>query len=112
MLNDVTLHIAAGETLALVGSSGGGKTTLSQLIPRFYDVTDGAILVDGKDVRTVTQESLRRNIGVVQQDVFLFADSIEENIRYGRLDATEEEIREAAKLAEIYDDIMTLLTPH
>lgn len=108
VLNDVTLHIKAGETIALVGSSGGGKTTLSQLIPRFYDVTDGAIYVDGKDVRQVTQESLHRNIGVVQQDVFLFADSIEENIRYGRLDATEAEIRKAAKLAEIYDDIMEM----
>ncbi|WP_303857436.1 ABC transporter ATP-binding protein [Aminicella lysinilytica] len=108
VLNDVTLHIREGETLALVGSSGGGKTTLSQLIPRFYDVTDGAVYIDGKDVRTVTQESLHRNIGVVQQDVFLFADSIAENIRYGRLDATEEEIVEAAKMAEIYDDIMDM----
>ena len=108
VLNDVTLHIREGETLALVGSSGGGKTTLSQLIPRFYDVTDGTVYIDGKDVRSVTQESLHRNIGVVQQDVFLFADSIAENIRYGRLDATEDEIVEAAKMAEIYDDIMDM----
>lgn len=88
ILTDIDLHIHPGETLALVGSSGGGKTTLSQLIPRFYDVTKGAILVDGQDVRDVTQTSLHNNIGVVSQDVFLFADSIAENIRYGKLDAT------------------------
>ncbi len=108
ILHDVTLNIAPGEMVAFVGSSGGGKTTLSQLIPRFYDVTDGAIRIDGQDVRTVTQESLHQNVGVVSQDVFLFADTIAENIRYGRLDATMEEIIEAAKLAEIYDDICAM----
>ena len=105
VLHDVTLHIAPGETVALVGSSGGGKTTLSQLIPRFYDVTSGAICIDGHDVRQVTQQSLRRQIGVVQQDVFLFAGSVADNIRYGRPDATDEEVAEAAKRAEIYEDI-------
>lgn len=105
VLHDVTLHIAPGETVALVGSSGGGKTTLSQLIPRFYDVTSGAIRIDGHDVRQVTQQSLRRQIGVVQQDVFLFAGSVADNIRYGRPDATDEEVAEAARLAEIYEDI-------
>lgn len=108
ILTDIDLHIHPGETVALVGSSGGGKTTLSQLIPRFYDVTKGAILVDSHDVRDVTQTSLHNNIGVVSQDVFLFADSIAENIRYGKLDATMEDIIEAAKLAEIYDDIMEM----
>ena len=91
-----------------VGSSGGGKTTLSQLIPRFYDVTDGAVYIDGQDVRKVTQESLHQNIGVVQQEVFLFAGSIGDNIRYGRLDATMQEVVEAAKLAEIYEDIIAM----
>lgn len=108
VLRDISLEIKAGETIALVGSSGGGKTTLSQLIPRFYDVTDGSICIDGQDVRKVTQESLHQNIGVVQQDVFLFADTIAENIRYGRLDATMEEVIEAARLAEIYDDIAAM----
>lgn len=108
VLHDVSLQITAGETIAFVGSSGGGKTTLSQLIPRFYDVTGGAIYIDGQDVRDVTQESLHLNVGVVQQDVFLFADSIAENIRYGRLDATMEEVIEAAKLAEIYEDIAAM----
>ena len=89
-------------------ASGGGKSTLCQLIPRFYDVTEGAVRIDGQDVRQVTQESLRRNIGVVQQDVFLFVDSIFENIRYGRPDATEAEVIAAAKQAEIYDDIMEM----
>ena len=108
VLQDVSLHIVPGETIAFVGSSGGGKTTLSQLIPRFYDVTEGRISVDGVDVRKATQESLHKNIGVVQQDVFLFADSIAENIRYGKLDATMDEIIRAAKMAEIYDDIMEM----
>ena len=108
VLKDVSLHIKPGETIAFVGSSGGGKTTLSQLIPRFYDVTDGSISIDGMDVRKATQESLHRNIGVVQQEVFLFADSIAENIRYGKLDATMNEIIQAAKMAEIYDDIMEM----
>ena len=108
VLQDVSLHIKPGETIAFVGSSGGGKTTLSQLIPRFYDVTEGSISIDGMDVRKATQESLHRNIGVVQQEVFLFADSIAENIRYGKLDATMDEIIRAAKMAEIYDDIMEM----
>ena len=108
VLHDVDLHIQPGETVAIVGPSGGGKSTLCQLIPRFYDVSSGRIRVDGQDVRSVTQESLHRNIGIVQQDVFLFADSILENIRYGRPEATEEEVARAAKLAEIYDDIVAL----
>nr|WP_325212181.1 ABC transporter ATP-binding protein [uncultured Oscillibacter sp.] len=108
VLHDVDLHIRPGETLAVVGPSGGGKSTLCQLIPRFYDVTQGAVLLDGTDVRQVTQESLRRNVGVVQQDVFLFAASILENIRYGRPGATEEEVARAARLAEIYDDICAM----
>ncbi len=108
VLRDVDLHIRPGETVAVVGPSGGGKSTLCQLIPRFYDVTDGAIRIDGADVRTVTQESLRQNVGVVQQEVFLFAASILENIRYGRPGATEEEVARAARLAEIYDDIVAM----
>ena len=108
VLHHVDLSIRPGETVAVVGPSGGGKSTLCQLIPRFYDVSDGAIRVDGVDVRDVTQQSLRQNVGVVQQDVFLFAASILENIRYGRPDATEEEVAQAAKLAEIYDDIVAL----
>ena len=106
--NTYHLHIRPGETLAVVGPSGGGKSTLCQLIPRFYDVTEGAISIDGQDVRSVTQESLRQNVGVVQQEVFLFAASILENIRYGRPGATEEEVAQAAKLAEIYDDIIAM----
>ena len=108
VLHDVDLHIRPGETIAEVGPSGGGKSTLCQLIPRFYDVTDGAVRIDGHDVRQVTQESLRQNVGVVQQDVFLFAASILENIRYGKPGASEEEVARAAKLAEIYDDIVAL----
>ena len=108
VLHGVTLHVTPGETIAVVGPSGGGKSTLCQLIPRFYDVTTGAILIDGHDVRDITQHSLRQNIGIVQQDVFLFADSILENIRYGRPDATMDEIVDAAKRAEIYDDIMAM----
>jgi ATP-binding cassette subfamily B protein len=108
VLEHVNIHIPQGETVAVVGPSGGGKSTLCQLIPRFYDVTGGRILVDGQDVRDVQQHSLRQNIGIVQQDVFLFAGTILDNIRYGRPDATEAEIIEAAKKAEIYDDIMAM----
>ncbi len=108
VLRHVSLHVRPGETVAVVGPSGGGKTTLCSLIPRFYDVTEGSIQVDGTDVRDVTQKSLRRNIGIVQQDVFLFADSIMNNIRYGRPDATDDEVAEAARRAEIYDDIMEM----
>ena len=108
VLHGVTLHVTPGETIAVVGPSGGGKSTLCQLVPRFYDVTTGAVLIDGHDVRDITQRSLRRNIGIVQQDVFLFADSILENIRYGSPDATMDEIVRAAKRAEIYDDIMAM----
>lgn len=108
VLDHVSIHIPVGETVAVVGPSGGGKSTLCQLIPRFYDVTGGRILVDGQDVREVTQHSLRQNIGIVQQDVFLFAGTIMDNIRYGKPDATEEEIVAAAKRAEIYEDIMAM----
>ena len=108
VLHHVSLHVAPGETIAVVGPSGGGKTTLCSLIPRFYDVGSGSIRIDGLDVRDVTQQSLRRNIGVVQQDVFLFAASIMENIRYGRPGATTEEVVAAARRAEIYDDIMAM----
>lgn len=108
VLHDVDLHIKAGETLAVVGPSGGGKSTLCKLIPRFYDVTDGDIRIDGQDVRHVTQRSLRQQVGVVQQDVFLFADSILNNIRCGKPEATEEEVIRAAQLAEIYDDIQAM----
>ena len=108
VLSHINIHIPQGETVAVVGPSGGGKSTLCQLIPRFYDVTGGRILVDGMDVRHLTQQSLRQNIGIVQQDVFLFAGTIYDNIRYGKPDATQEEIMEAAKRAEIYDDIMAM----
>ena len=108
VLHDVSLDIRAGERLALVGASGGGKTTLCQLLPRFYDVDSGSVSVDGHDVRSLTQRSLRRAIGIVQQDVFLFADTIRENIRYGRPDATDAEVEQAARQAEIYDDICAM----
>ena len=108
VLRDVSLDVAPGETIAIVGPSGGGKTTLCQLIPRFYDVSGGSISIDGLDIRDVTQRSIHENIGIVQQDVFLFADTIFENIRYGRPDATMEEVVEAAKKAEIYEDILAM----
>ena len=108
VLHDIDLTVAAGETVAIVGPSGGGKSTLCQLVPRFYDVTEGSIRVDGLDVRQVTQRSLRRAIGIVQQDVFLFADTIRENIRYGRPDATDEEVEQAAHRAELLEDIRTM----
>ena len=108
VLDHIDLTVKPGETFALVGSSGGGKTTMCHLIPRFYDVTGGSITVDGLDVRKVTQESLRRNIGIIQQDVFLFAGTVLDNIRYGRADATDEEVMEAAREAEIHEDIMNM----
>lgn len=108
VLDNVSLKIAPGESLAVVGPSGGGKTTLCQLLPRFYDVTAGAVTVDGRDVRTLTQESLRRNIGLIEQDVFMFAGTVRENIRYGRPDATDAEIVEAAIRAEIHSEIMDM----
>lgn len=94
--------------IAVVGSSGGGKTTLCQLIPRFYDVTAGSICIDGTDIRDVTKQSLRSSVGIVQQEVFIFPDTIMENIRYGRPDATDEEVVLAAREAEIYDDILEM----
>ncbi len=108
VLHDVSLAVRPGETVAIVGPSGGGKSTLCQLIPRFYDVSSGSISIDGLDIRDVTQRSIHENIGIVQQDVFLFADTILENIRYGKPEATMEEVIEAAKKAEIYDDIQAM----
>ena len=108
VLRHVNLTIEQGKTFALVGPSGGGKTTICHLIPHFYDVLSGEILLDGKEIHTLTLESVRRNIGIVQQDIYLFNDTMKENIRYGKLDATDEEIIEAAKRANIHDYIMTL----
>ena len=108
VLKHINLDIKAGTYVAIVGSSGGGKTTLCSLIPRFYEVTKGSIRIDGTDIRDVTLKSLRDNIGIVQQDVYLFAGTIYENIRYGKPDATKEEILEAAKLANAHDFIMEL----
>ena len=110
VLDHLSLHIKKGQTYALVGPSGGGKTTICHLIPHFYDVPegDGDILIDGHSLRSLTRASVRRNIGIVQQDIYLFNASIRDNILYGRLDATEEEVVEAAKRANIHDYIMTL----
>ncbi len=108
VLENVSFRIEPGQSLAVVGPSGGGKTTLCQLLPRFYDVSSGSVTVDGTDVRDVTQASLRKNIGMIQQDVFMFAGTIRENIRYGRPDATDEEIVAAAVRAEIHSEIMEM----
>ena len=108
VLSHVSIEIPAGKSVALVGPSGGGKTTICSLLPRFYDVTGGHVTVDGQDIRSLTLKSLRSQIGVVQQDVYLFSGSIRDNIAYGKPDATEEEIIEAAKCANIHDFIMEL----
>src|SRR5699024_3620265 len=92
LLDDLNFTVYPGETVALVGPSGGGKTTICNLLPRFYDVTAGQITIDGIDIRDMTLQSLRQHIGIVQQDVFLFDGTVRENIAYGKLDATEEEI--------------------
>ena len=108
VLSHVDLKVHAGEYLAIVGSSGGGKTTLCSLIPRFYDVDEGRILIDGTDIRKVQLKNLRDQIGIVQQDVYLFAENVMENIRYGRPDATDEEVIEAAKRANAHEFIVEL----
>ncbi|HHV97158.1 MAG TPA: ABC transporter ATP-binding protein [Clostridiaceae bacterium] len=108
VLKNISLTIPAGKVVALVGPSGGGKTTLCNLIPRFYDVESGSIEIDGHDIRDLTLKSLRENIGIVQQDVFLFAGTIKENILYGKVDASDEEVIEAAKRASIHDFVMSL----
>ena len=108
ILNDISFKVEKGKTLALVGSSGGGKTTICHLLPNFYHVSKGEILIDGININDLTYASLRENIGIVQQDVFLFGGTIYENILYGRLDATYDEVIEAAKSANIYDYVMSL----
>lgn len=108
VLNNISLNVPAGAYMALVGSSGAGKSTLCSLIPRFYDVTDGSIKIDGKDVRDIKLKSLRDHIGIVQQDVYLFVGTVYDNIRYGKPDATKEEVIEAAKNANAHDFIMSL----
>ena len=108
VLNNINLDVSPGETVAILGGTGSGKTTLINLIPRFYDVTEGKILIDGVDIRDVTIESLRRQIGIVTQETFLFSASLRDNIAYGKPEATDEEIVEAAKAAHIHDFIMSL----
>lgn len=108
ILNNLNLTIEPGKTVALVGASGGGKTTICSLLPRFYDVTGGSIKIDGKDIRSLTQQSLRKAIGIVQQDVYLFGSTFKENIAYGKIGASDEEIIDAAKKANIHDFIMSL----
>jgi len=108
VLNNISLSIKPGETVAFVGPSGGGKTTLCSLIPRFYEVDKGSVKIDGIDIRMITQRSLRENIGIVQQDVFLFSGTVRDNIEYGHIGATEEEIIEAAKKANAHEFIMSL----
>ena len=108
VLKNINLKITPGQKFALVGLSGGGKTTICNLLPRFYEVTDGKIFLDGIDIKNITLKSLRKQIGIVQQDVFLFAGSIKENIAYGKPNATDEEIIKAAKLSEIHEDILKM----
>ena len=108
VLSNIDLEIESGKTIAFVGASGAGKTTLCHLLPRFYDVSSGEILIDNIPIKNMSLKSLRKNIGLVQQDVFLFAGTIKENIAYGKINATDEEILEAAKAAEIHDDIMKM----
>ena len=108
VLHDINLNIEPGKTVALVGPSGGGKTTICHLIPHFYPLDEGEIRIDGQSIKEITFESLRKNIGIVQQDVFLFTGTIKENIAYGNLDASDEEIIQAAKRANIHDYVMTL----
>ena len=108
VLKNLSLDVKQGEKFALVGPSGGGKTTICHLIPHFYDIQQGTILIDGRDISTITRASLRRNIGIVQQDIYLFNASVRDNILYGRLDATEKEVIEAAKRANIHDYIMSM----
>ena len=108
VLDNINLNVKKGDILALVGPSGGGKTTICHLLPRFYPLAEGCIKIDGQDISKLTLDSLRRNIGIVQQDVFLFNGSIRDNILYGRLDATDEEVIEAAKRANIHDYVMSL----
>ncbi len=108
VLIDVSVDIAPGEIFALVGPSGSGKTTMCHLLPRFYDVTGGSVSIDGHDIRSLTQESLRKNIGIIQQDVFLFAGTVMENTRYGRPEATDEEVMQAARAADIHEEILNM----
>ncbi|MEG2814312.1 MAG: ATP-binding cassette domain-containing protein, partial [Oscillospiraceae bacterium] len=108
ILSNINLSISKGKTIAFVGSSGGGKTTLCHLIPRFYDINSGEIVIDGINIMDFTLESLRKNVGIVQQDVFLFEGTIWDNIAYGNLDATDEEIINAAKMANIHDFVLEL----
>jgi len=108
VLKNISFEIESGKTIALVGPSGGGKTTLCHLLPRFYDVIEGSIFIDGQNIKNYTLDSLRRNIGLVQQDVFLFTGTIKDNILYGRTDASEEDMRKAANDANIHDYIVSL----
>ena len=107
-LQDINLRIAPSEQVALVGYVGSGKTTLAELVPRFYDVSSGSVMIDGVDVREIGLKSLRKQVGIVLQDVFIFSDTIKGNISYGKPEATDEEIIEAAKAAQIHEYIMTL----
>src|SRR5215510_8851495 len=108
IIKNMTLQAKAGQTIALVGPTGAGKTTLINLLTRFYEINSGSISIDGKDIRTISKDDLRQKLGIVLQDTFLFADTVMENIRYGRLDATDEECIEAAKLADADHFILQL----